>query len=90
MEPTTCPLIFLASLLTVSLAFAGEAPAAGERIVFIGDSLTDGFTWPMLMRQALAEAGKPAEIARSLLFIPLLQARPVSSFGAGLSCAVFA
>ena len=30
-----------------------------DRVVFIGDSLTDGFTWPMFVRQALSEAGKP-------------------------------
>jgi lysophospholipase L1-like esterase len=51
------PLLFalLACLLTAS------APAA-ERIVFIGDSITDGHTYPLLVRQALAEAGKPVPV----------------------------
>jgi lysophospholipase L1-like esterase len=30
----------------------------GQRIAFLGDSITDGFTYPLLLRQALAEAGK--------------------------------
>lgn len=29
-----------------------------QRIAFLGDSITDGFTYPLLLRQALAEAGK--------------------------------
>jgi RNA polymerase sigma-70 factor (ECF subfamily) len=39
-----------------------EAPPAapvGERIVFLGDSSTDGNTYLLLLRQALARAGKP-------------------------------
>jgi lysophospholipase L1-like esterase len=35
-----------------------RAPA-GERLVFIGDSITDGHTCPLLVRQALVDAGKP-------------------------------
>ena len=30
-----------------------------EKWAFLGDSLTDGFTWPQLMIQAMKEAGKP-------------------------------
>ncbi len=37
-------------------------PVRAERIVFIGDSITDGNTYPMLVRQALAEAGKPVPV----------------------------
>jgi lysophospholipase L1-like esterase len=32
---------------------------AATRIVTLGDSVTDGNTWPSLLRQALAAAGKP-------------------------------
>jgi lysophospholipase L1-like esterase len=38
---------------------AKRKPAA-QRIVFVGDSITDGHTYPQLVRQALAEAGLPA------------------------------
>lgn len=31
-----------------------------QRIVFLGDSITDGFTYPLLLRQAFADAGLPA------------------------------
>jgi lysophospholipase L1-like esterase len=34
-------------------------PVPGERIVFVGDSSTDGNTYLLLIRQALAEAGRP-------------------------------
>ncbi|MFW5858122.1 MAG: SGNH/GDSL hydrolase family protein [Planctomycetota bacterium] len=59
-----------AALLCLLLAIAaGPVGCAGdhsgettvpERIVFLGDSITDGFTYPLLVRQALAEAGLPA------------------------------
>ena len=46
--------------LTACMASAGDYEMKkDDRIVFIGDSLTDGFTWPMFVRQALSEAGKP-------------------------------
>src|SRR5438876_5404938 len=35
---------------------------AKQRIVFLGDSITDGHTYPLLLRQALAEAGKPVPV----------------------------
>ncbi|HUW30062.1 MAG TPA: SGNH/GDSL hydrolase family protein [Planctomycetota bacterium] len=50
--------------LTTCIASAGDYEMRKDggfrsaRIVFIGDSLTDGFTWPMFVRQALSEAGK--------------------------------
>ena len=36
-----------------------ETITATDRIVFVGDSITDGFTCPLLVQQALSEAGKP-------------------------------
>jgi lysophospholipase L1-like esterase len=42
--------------LAVLLVLFGAAPGAGERIVFLGDSITDGHTAPLLVRQALGEA----------------------------------
>jgi len=33
-----------------------------QRIVFLGDSITDGHTYPMLVGQALAEAGRPVPV----------------------------
>jgi lysophospholipase L1-like esterase len=44
------------------LIFFSLSAAAAERIVFLGDSITDGDTYPQLVRQALAEAGKDAPI----------------------------
>jgi lysophospholipase L1-like esterase len=47
----------------VCTAVLHAAPAcAAERIVFVGDSITDGHTYPLLIRQALAEAGKPESV----------------------------
>jgi lysophospholipase L1-like esterase len=40
----------------------GDAPAETQRIVFLGDSITDGNTYPLWVRQALAEAGKPVPV----------------------------
>jgi len=37
--------------------FAGDKPIVAERIVFLGDSITDGFTYPTLVRQAFSEGG---------------------------------
>jgi len=36
----------------------GPAPKNWQRIAFVSHSLTDGNTWPYLLRQALVEAGK--------------------------------
>jgi lysophospholipase L1-like esterase len=33
-----------------------------RRIIFVGDSITDGHTYPLLIRQALAEAGQPVPV----------------------------
>jgi acyl-CoA thioesterase I len=57
------PLLLLAATLTL-VAFGGEPGLAAfskdDRVVFLGDSITDGFTHPLLMQQALVEAGLPA------------------------------
>jgi lysophospholipase L1-like esterase len=34
----------------------------GSRIVFLGDSITDGNTYPLLVQQALAEANRPVPV----------------------------
>ena len=39
-----------------------SAPVTPRRIVFLGDSITDGHTYPALIAQALADAGKPVPI----------------------------
>jgi lysophospholipase L1-like esterase len=39
--------------LALLLVLLGAAPGAAERIVFLGDSITDGHTAPLLVRQAL-------------------------------------
>ncbi len=36
---------------------------AATRIVFLGDSITDGHTYPLLIQQALREAGQPVPLA---------------------------
>src|SRR5437764_8626553 len=45
------------------LFFAPRLVAAEPlRVVFLGDSITDGNTYPLLICQALQEAGKPAPV----------------------------
>ena len=56
-----------AILLAAAWAVAGCSGAragrtAAQRIVFLGDSITDGFTYPLLVRQALAEAHRPVPV----------------------------
>jgi acyl-CoA thioesterase-1 len=41
----------------------GTVMAAPERIVFLGDSITDGHTYPLLIQQALREAGRTVPVA---------------------------
>jgi lysophospholipase L1-like esterase len=41
---------------------ARDAPPSGERIVFLGDSITDGHTLPLLVIQALRDAGLPPPV----------------------------
>ncbi len=54
--------LLLASLL-MSAGMAGStqaaAPAAADRLVCLGDSITDGYTYGQILIQALREAGKP-------------------------------
>src|SRR6266550_5310454 len=52
-----CSAVFYLWLILFSFS-----AAAAERIVFLGDSITDGDTYPQLVRQALAEAGKNVPI----------------------------
>jgi acyl-CoA thioesterase I len=40
----------------------GACMANPERIVFLGDSITDGNTYPLLIQQALREAGQPVPV----------------------------
>lgn len=52
-----------AALLVVGcFAAAGAAKAKPRRIVFVGDSITDGHIYPALVRQALTDAGKPVPL----------------------------
>jgi len=44
------------------LALTEIAMANPKRIVFLGDSITDGHTYPLLVQQALREAGQPVPI----------------------------
>ncbi len=48
------------------LALAARSPATPgaepERIVFLGDSITDGFTYPLLIQQALRDAGQSVPV----------------------------
>ena len=56
----TMKLILLIGLWV--LQGAGLANSA-DRIVFLGDSITDGQTYQLLLRQALREAGRPVPVA---------------------------
>src|ERR1051326_1752973 len=40
-------------------ASAMEPLRKTDRVVFIGDSITDGFTCPLMVQQTLGEAGQP-------------------------------
>jgi len=46
-----------------SPSYAPLAPSVFARTAFLGDSITDGNTYPLLVRAALAQAGLPAMIA---------------------------
>jgi lysophospholipase L1-like esterase len=59
--------LWLIALVLSGLAFGAagaekETPAWPSRVVFLGDSITDGFSYPSLVRQALREAGKPVPV----------------------------
>ncbi|MBV9469591.1 MAG: hypothetical protein JOZ57_10150, partial [Abitibacteriaceae bacterium] len=55
--------VVLLASITLSLACSGSthltARASKQRIVFLGDSITDGNTYPQLIRQALGDAAEP-------------------------------
>lgn len=61
MRFSPCAIAALCLLLPLS-APAHAAETKSLRIVFLGDSITDGNTYPALVRQALAEAGKPVPV----------------------------
>ena len=54
------------ALAIMPRALAAEGPARldlrGQRLVFLGDSITDGFSYPLLVKQALDEAGIAAPV----------------------------
>jgi lysophospholipase L1-like esterase len=59
------PLLLTLALSAAAFPAATLPAGAGEkapprRLVFVGDSITDGHTLPLLVRQALVAAGKPA------------------------------
>jgi lysophospholipase L1-like esterase len=47
------------ALFLASFSGGAVAPAASDRIVNLGDSITDGYTYGQIIIQALKEAGKP-------------------------------
>jgi lysophospholipase L1-like esterase len=47
-------------ILAITSAFAAEPMP--QKIVCLGDSITDGHTYPLLVRQALTEAGQPVPV----------------------------
>ena len=60
-------LAFVGSLLPAFSTRVWSAPAdvplsAKDRVVFLGDSITDGDTYPLLIVQALAEANRPVPV----------------------------
>lgn len=50
------------ALCAMLLPVPGAGADGIQRIVFVGDSITDGHTYPQLVRQALAEAGRPVPV----------------------------
>lgn len=56
--------IFLAVSLLLVTALSGAPTNAprDRRVVFLGDSITDGHTYPQLVRQALGSAGRPGVV----------------------------
>jgi lysophospholipase L1-like esterase len=55
------PLLLLAAVaLTPDSCATPQSPV--ERVVFVGDSITDGHTYPQLVRQALADAGRKVPV----------------------------
>ena len=46
-------------MAAAALAEVGQPPTADDRIVALGDSITDGNTYPQIVMQALREAGRP-------------------------------
>jgi lysophospholipase L1-like esterase len=57
-----CCLAVAGVLLALCLGADQPGDKMPRRIVFLGDSITDGNTYPLLIRQALAEAGRPVPV----------------------------
>ena len=52
----------ISALLVLALMVRAAESAPPKRIVALGDSITDGHTYPMLIIQALREAGRPVPV----------------------------
>jgi len=52
-------LLAVTTMLCASLALADDQTPTTRRIVFLGDSITDGNTYPLLVQQAIREAKLP-------------------------------
>lgn len=61
-------MVFATAMLSDSIAHAFEKTMPNtqridsQRIVFIGDSITDGHTYPLMVQQALRESGAPVPV----------------------------
>jgi lysophospholipase L1-like esterase len=55
-------MVALFLLGVASVMFAADAVARWKRVVCLGDSITDGHTYPLLVQQALREAGQPVPV----------------------------
>lgn len=54
----TAAALFLAAAGGAVAGTEGRLELRGQRVVFLGDSITDGFSYPLLVRQALEAAGR--------------------------------
>jgi len=54
--------VILVGALLITPVFAQTTRPAPKRIVAVGDSITEGHTYPYLIQQALAEAGKEVPV----------------------------
>ena len=56
----TSRLFFWLGIMAITHNVSAMQPIGkNDRIVFLGDSITDGFTYPLMIQQALSEAGRP-------------------------------
>lgn len=52
----------MTSSCATSLTRSDSPPLVSDRVVCLGDSITDGYTYPQILIQALREAGKPVPV----------------------------